>query len=210
MAAVEVARAYTRRHPRRVTGVLSAIGYAVVIGAFAGALPVPEIGVATVELLSDLIAIVNTAALLLLLVGWRFIRRREIGKHRAAMLSAFLLILVFLVLYVWKVSGGFEKSFVGPPVITRVYLGMLAVHILLSVISVPVVIHALVLGLTHHPNELAETVHPRVGRIAVGAWTLSLFLGIVTYLLLNHVYAWERIGEAVLVLGLVVPVPDRT
>jgi putative membrane protein len=29
-----------------------------------------------------------------------------------------------------------------------------------------------------------------VGRIAAGAWSLSLFLGVVTYFLLNHVYSW--------------------
>jgi putative membrane protein len=38
---------------------------------------------------------------------------------------------------------------------------------------------------------LRDTAHARVGRIAAAAWTLSLFLGIVTYVLLNHVYGWE-------------------
>jgi putative membrane protein len=67
---------------------------------------------------------------------------------------------------------------------------MLAVHILLSAVSVPVVVHAVVLGLTHSPAELRETVHARVGRIAVSAWGLSLFLGLVTYVMLNHIYGW--------------------
>jgi putative membrane protein len=48
-----------------------------------------------------------------------------------------------------------------------------------------------VLGLTHTPAELRDTSHARVGRIAVAAWSLSLFLGVVTYVLLNHVYSWE-------------------
>jgi putative membrane protein len=68
---------------------------------------------------------------------------------------------------------------------------MLAIHIILSVVSVPVVLYAIVLGLTHSPAELKETHHARVGRIAVSAWSLSLFLGIVTYVMLNHVYGWE-------------------
>lgn len=205
--AVQAVRASARRHPRRVTAIVSAIGYAVVIGAFAGVLPVPRIGADAVQLLSHLIAAVNTTALVLLLAGWRFIKRREIGKHRAAMLAAFSLIMVFLVLYVWKVAGGFEKSFVGPPVVTAVYLAMLVVHVLLSVISVPVVLHAVVLGLTHRPGELAGTLHPRVGRVAVAAWGLSLLLGIVTYVLLNHVYAWERVGHAALAIAVLLPAP---
>ena len=69
-----------------------------------------------------------------------------------------------------------------------VYLAMLAIHIFLSVVSVPVVLYAAILGLTHTPSELRETNHARVGRIAAVAWSVSLALGIVTYLLLNHVY----------------------
>jgi len=56
---------------------------------------------------------------------------------------------------------------------------------------VPVVLYAVILGLTHTPSELRDTAHARVGRIAAAAWTLSLVLGIVTYVLLNHVYGWE-------------------
>ena len=181
--------------------VLPALALGVGVGAFAGLLPIfPPLSDATVVLFSDLIAVVNTFALTALLVGWWFIRNGDVRKHRAAMLTAFALICVFLVLYLWKVGGGFEKSFVVPDgaflaayagVVEPVYLVMLAVHIFLSVVAVPVVLYAVVLGLTHTPAELRDTRHARVGRIAVTAWAVSLFLGIVTYVLLNHVYMWE-------------------
>jgi len=209
MALTETFRRYTRSHPRHVTALVSVIGYTVVIGAFAGMVPVPEIGRATVQLFSDLIAVINTTALIFLIAGWRFIKRGDVRKHRAAMVTAFGLIMLFLVLYVWKVSGGFEKAFVGPTLVTYVYWAMLVVHILLSVVSVPVVVHAIVLGLTHSPVELGDTIHPRVGRIAVAAWTLSLFLGVVTYLLLNHVYDWERVRLGALFVGVAVPADWR-
>jgi len=196
MSIAEPVRSYTRTHPRHVTSVVSVLGYALVIGAFAGLVPVPEIGAATVQLFSDLIAVINTTALILLVAGWRFIKRGEIRKHRAAMLSSFGLIMLFLVLYVWKVGGGFEKAFIGPTLVQYVYWTLLVVHILLSVVSVPVVLHAVVLGLTHPPAELRDTSHPRVGRIAVAAWTVSLFLGIITYVMLNHIYSWEPIRRA--------------
>jgi putative membrane protein len=196
MSLAEPVRSYTRTHPRHVTGIISVLGYTLVIGAFAGLVPVPEIGAATVQLFSDLIAVINTMALLLLVAGWRFIERGEIRKHRAAMLTSFALIMLFLVLYVWKVGGGFEKAFVGPTPVQYVYWTLLVIHILLSVVAVPVVLHAVVLGLSYSPTELGATVHPRVGRIAVAAWTLSLFLGIVTYVMLNHVYSWEPIRRA--------------
>jgi len=72
-----------------------------------------------------------------------------------------------------------------------VYLAMLAIHILLSILAVPVVLYALVLGLTHSKRELrTEVPHARVGRIAAGSWLLSLVLGVVTYVMLNHVYGF--------------------
>jgi len=152
-----------------------------------------------VVLFSDLIAVVNTLALTSLLVGWRFIRRGDVRRHRVAMLTAFSLICAFLVLYLWKVGGGFEKSIViregqflyaYAGTVELVYFAMLAIHILLSVLAVPVVLYAVVLGLTRTPEELRETSHAKYGRVAVASWSLSLFLGVVTYWLLNHVYAW--------------------
>ena len=204
-----------KEHPRAVTAALSVVGYALVIGAFEGLIPLfPTLSRSAVILFSDLIAVVNTLALTALLVGWWFIRREEVRRHRTAMLTAFGLICLFLVLYLWKVGGGFEKSFVVREgqflagyagVIEPFYLAMLAVHILLSVLAVPVVLYAVVLGLTRTPTELRDTAHARVGRIAVVSWSLSLFLGVVTYVMLNHVYSWVPRGEEAMLLLLAVP-----
>lgn len=209
-----------KNHPVAVTAALSLVGYVLVLGTFAGVVDVfPDISDRTVVFLSDAIALTNSVALLALLVGWRYIRRSEVRKHRAAMLTAFTLILVFLVMYLTKVGGGFEKEIViregqflsayaGP--VRIAYLAMLAVHILLSVVAVPVVIYPVVLGLTHSTAELRETNHARIGRIAVASWSLSLFLGVVTYFMLNHVYSWVPRGEAAAgVLMLLLAIPAR-
>jgi putative membrane protein len=141
------------------------------------------------------IAAVNTATLLCILAGWRWIRRGEVKKHRAAMVSAFSLIMLFLLIYLFKIGGGGTKEFVGPTFVRNyVYLPMLAVHLVLSIVSVPVVVYAITLGLTHTTEELRETAHARVGRVAAAAWSLSLFLGVVAYFLLNHVYDWDYLG----------------
>jgi putative membrane protein len=215
MAVADTLRGWSRTRPRAVTAALSVAGYVLVLGTFAGLVPVyPELGSETVLLLAHLIAVVNTTALVALLAGWRFIKRGAVRKHRAAMLTAFGLILVFLVLYLTKVGGGFERTliirdyhFLGAyaGVVKPVYLVMLAVHILLSVLAVPVVIHAVVLGLTHSPAELRETVHARVGRVAAAAWSLSLFFGVVTYVMLNLVYDAAPREAALLWLAVAVP-----
>lgn len=205
MTITETVRRRTRTHPRVVTAVLSVVGYALVIGSFVGLVPFPELGRETAILFGDLIALINTAALTALLAGWVFIKRGEVRKHKYSMLTSFSLILLFLVVYIWKQAGGFTKEFVVSQgqflagfsaLITYAYWGMLAIHILLSILAVPVVLHAVVLGLSYSPTELGDTIHPRVGKAAVGAWSVSLALGIVTYLMLNHVYGWEALRLA--------------
>ncbi|WP_436909648.1 DUF420 domain-containing protein [Halosimplex marinum] len=205
MAVADTLQSRARANPRRVTAVLSAIGYVLVIGAFTPYAPFPQISDDLVILLGDAIAVVNSLALVSILVGVRYIKRGEVAKHRRAMLTAFSLIVVFLVMYLLKVGGGFEKAILAEGAVYYAYLAMLAVHIVLSAVAVPVVLHAVVLGLTHSPSELRDTSHARVGRIAVAAWSLSLFLGIVTYVMLNHVYMWEPRGHGAALLLAVGP-----
>jgi len=190
MAVADRLQSRARRSPKRVTAVVSIVGYALVFGTFGGVLPFPTISDGTVILLGDAIAAINTGALLAIVAGVYFIKTGQIRRHRAAMLTAFTLILAFLALYLTKVGGGFEKEILAEGIVLYAYLIMLAVHIILSAVSVPVVVHAVVLGLSHSVPELKESAHARVGRIAVGAWGLSLFLGLVTYVMLNHIYGW--------------------
>ncbi len=192
-----------KAHPRAAVAILSVVGYSVVVGTFLGVIPgavFPDLSVAQVNLLSHAIAGINTLATLLLGAGWYWIRQNEVRKHAMAMSTAFALILLFLVLYLTKIGGGGTKEMVGAPTVAYyAYLGMLAIHIVLSVVSVPVVLYALVLGLTHTPHELrTETPHKRVGRVAASAWILSLTLGVVAYVLLNWVYGYEFVAAAAL------------
>jgi putative membrane protein len=192
MAVANDLRDGIRARPVAVTAVLSALGYVLVIGTFAGLFDglYPNISDESgVRFLAHVIAVINTFALSALLVGVYYVKEGEYRKHRAAMLVALSLILLFLVVYLTKVGGGFEREIVGAPTgIYEAYLAMLAIHILLSIVSVPVVLYVIVLGLTHDFSELKGTNKARVGRIAAGAWIISLALGIITYVMLNHIY----------------------
>lgn len=185
---------FAKDHPRLLAVVLTVVGYAVLLGTLYADFGVyPTISEATVDALSTAIAVVNTATMVSLVAGWYFIRNGEVRKHRAAMLTAFTLILLFLVLYLLKTGGGGRKEIVAGAPLRTYYLGMLAVHILLSVLAVPLVIYAITLGLTHTPSELAATAHARIGRVAVSTWLVSLALGVVTYLMLAFFYAPHQI-----------------
>lgn len=182
------------------TVVLTIIGYALVIGTFVLDVPIyPDLTHGQINALTHAIAIINTATIGLLVIGWYHIRRNRVTPHRRAMIGAFVTILLFLSVYLVRVGGGGTKRFDGPPLVTGAYLLMLFVHVVLSIVAVPVVLYALLLGLTRTPAELRDSIHARVGRIAAASWILSLVLGVVTYLLLNHVYSYTF--ELVGVLG---------
>lgn len=183
-----------REHPRVLTGILTVVGYVVVVGTLFGDVGLyPEVSRETVDALSAAIAVVNTVTIACLVTGWYWIRNGEVRKHRLAMSAAFTLILVFLVLYLLKTGGGGRKEIVEGAPLRSLYLGMLAVHILLSVLSVPLVLYAITLGSTHTPAELRETPHARVGRFAVSAWLVSLVLGVTAYVMLAFFYGPQHI-----------------
>jgi putative membrane protein len=173
-------------------------GYIIVIGTFLDIWPesiYPELTISMMNRLADVIAIVNLSALCLIILGWYWIRKGDIEKHRRAMLTSFGLIILFLMLYLTKVGGGGTKEFIGPALVRYVYLVMLSVHIGLSVAAVPLVVYQVITGITRSPSELLKLkYHRKVGRMGATSWIISLSLGVITYLLLNHIYEWKLIG----------------
>ncbi|PSQ52363.1 DUF420 domain-containing protein [Halobacteriales archaeon SW_8_65_20] len=181
-----------KRHPLGVVAVLSVVGYVLVIGTLYVGLPIyPTIGLETVNLLSHAIALVNTVAVCCLVAGWYQIRQGNVERHRRLMIASFTLIMLFLVLYLLKTGGGGRKEFVGPQLPYYLYLAMLGIHIVLSALSVPLVLYNITVGLSHSIEEIRQTAHRRVGRVTVAVWTVSLTLGVLAYVLLNHVYGFE-------------------
>ena len=180
------------------TGVASLAGYIIVIGTFLEIWPeslFPDLTVWAINRLADVIAIVNLTALCCIIIGWYFIIKGDIKRHNQFMLASFGLILLFLVLYLTKVGGGGTKEFIGPVLVRYIYLIMLAIHIGLSIAAVPLVIYQIITGMTHSPAELLRLkYHRKIGRIGATAWIVSLGLGVITYLMLNHIYEWRFIG----------------
>lgn len=186
MAVSTALRESVRSHTLGVAVAITAIGYALVMNAFEGFVPLfPSIDESTVRLLSNVIVVINAATLTALLSGVYYIRQRRIDRHRVAMVTAVALELGFLVLYLWKVGGGGELYIQASGLFRLAYLLVLAIHLVCSALSVPLVIYAVLLGLTRSPAELERTAHARIGRIAVAVWSVSLALGIVTSAMLR-------------------------
>lgn len=121
----------------------------------------------------------NALALICLLAGWRFIRRRQIGRHKAAMLSATVCSVVFLVSYLIYHYHVGSVRFQGTGWIRTVYLTILATHTVLAA-TVPF-LAAVVLTLAFRNNFRR---HKRLARWALPIWIYVSVTGVIVYWML--------------------------
>lgn len=182
--------------PRVGAVVVTAIAYGIVVATFADWLAIyPELDRATIDALSHATAAVNAATIVAIAVGWHAIRTGKVRRHAASMSTALVLIVAFLVMYLTRIGGGGQKEIVGAEGIAMAaYLGMLAIHVLLSILAVPLVVYVFLLGATNALEDIYGSRHPRLGRITAATWLLSLALGVAAYLMLNHVYGARLAG----------------
>lgn len=128
---------------------------------------------------SELLAAADSAMVagtaVALVGGYRAIRRREIERHRRRMLIAFGCSAGFLILFVVRfVRYGFRFTEGG--VARGIYYGLLFAHEPLAVISVPMVLVTLVLGLRR------SKFHREVARPTLVIWSISCATGLVLFL----------------------------
>lgn len=175
-----------------LTAVLSTASLALVFAAALQAIPgplLPQAPAWVVNGIPHLNAVVSATAIASIVAGWRAIRRGDVDQHRRAMLATTGLFAAFLAAYLYRVALVGPKQFPGPAVVEQyLYLPLLAVHVLLAVVCVPLVIYVLLLAVTHPPSELPRTRHPQVGRVAAALWIASFALGVTVYALLYVVY----------------------
>lgn len=185
-------RAFARDHVVGLTALLATVSVALVFAAVGGVIPssvVPHAPSSVLDTIPHVNTAVSTAALVTTAVGWRAIRRGNITRHRALMLSSAVLFALFLVLYLYRMILEGTTPFGGPEAMyLYVYLPLLAIHILFAIICIPLVYYVLLLAGTHSVAEIPQTNHARVGRVAAALWIISFALGDVVYLLLYVVY----------------------
>ena len=180
-----------RKNVPALTGVLSVVSLALVFGAVLGYVPTESLprSEAFIALVPHLNAVISAVAIATIVAGWRWIRRGAVERHRVAMLVSFVLFAAFLALYLYRVSIEGPSEFPGPEAVYQfVYLPVLAIHVLLAIVCVPLLYYVLLLAATRPPAELPRTNHRRVGRVAASLWLISFALGIVVYALLYLVY----------------------
>lgn len=184
-------RAVVRSNVGVVSAVLSVVALGVVFGGVFRVIPAGPLphNAAILPLIPHVNAIISILAIGTILLGVRNIRNGAVRRHRGFMILSTALFGSFLVLYLYKIIIEGPTVFTGPAVLKQfVYLPLLAVHVILAVVAVPLVIYVLLLAGTHSVAELPRTPHPRFGRLAASFWLVSFGLGILVYLLLYVVF----------------------
>jgi putative membrane protein len=167
-------------------GVVSVVALAVVGALLLGRAPSAAAG-GEVAALPAVNAVLNGASALLLTAGFLFIRRRNVVAHRACMLGAFGVSVLFLVCYlVYHYHAG-SRAFGGRGWIRPLYFVLLVSHIVLAAVIVPLALTTIYRGLSAYRGGSAHVArHVRIARWTLPIWLYVSVTGVVVYLLLYH------------------------
>lgn len=116
-------------------------------------------------------------------VGWVLIIKGEKEKHKKAMITAAILALSFLIIYVSRTIFIGNTSFGGPDHIKIYYTIFLLVHIVLSITGA--IFGVITLRLAFKENF---EKHKKLGPITSIMWFITSITGIMVYLLLYVFY----------------------
>jgi putative membrane protein len=140
-------------------------------------------GRADVAALPALNAVLNAASAILLTAGWLFIRRRRIGAHRACMLAAFCVSVLFLLSYVTYHALAGSRPFAGHGWARGVYFPLLVSHVVLAAAMVPFVLTTLYRALGGQ-----FTRHARLARRTLPVWLYVSVTGVLVYWMLYRLF----------------------
>jgi uncharacterized membrane protein YozB (DUF420 family) len=138
----------------------------------------------SVEQLPALNAALNSVSAVLLLAGYRFIRRRDQHRHRLCMVAAFGVSVLFLTSYVIYHYHAGSTPFPGTGWIRPLYFTLLVSHVILAAVIPPLAIVTLLRAVRGDIER-----HRWIARWTLPAWLYVSVTGVAIYWMLYHVYA---------------------
>jgi putative membrane protein len=161
--------------------ILSAVVLLLVVAMRKIHLPLPE-GWST-ACLPPFHAAVNSAVALMLVVSLTAIRLGKVSLHRATMVTAMVLSVVFLLSYVAYHITTEPTRYGGEGAMRTVYFILLASHIILAAVSLPFILFTFIAGWTNR-----FTAHRRLARWVFPLWLYVAITGPVCYWMLRPYY----------------------
>lgn len=131
------------------------------------------------KFLPALNAVFNAISAVALLMGFNYIRQRKVKRHRAAMFTAFFFSTLFLVSYLANYAlHGESKLPIAHEAFWKCYIALLASHILLSVIALPMVLITFFFSLSERFPQ-----HRKIARYTFPIWLYVSVTGVAVYLM---------------------------
>lgn len=128
-------------------------------------------------------ACLNASSALLLVAGWRFVRRGAVAAHRTCMVAATIVSLLFLAGYLYYHAHAGTTRFVGPAPARLIYLAILGSHTILAMLLPVLVPVTLIFGLRGRIEK-----HRRIARWTFPIWLYVSVTGVIVYLMLYHFF----------------------
>ena len=125
-------------------------------------------------------AVFNGLAAIALLIGYTFIRARQIQRHRAAMITAFAFSTLFLMGYILHHALHGDVRYPAHAAYRTFYLCLLASHILLAVVALPLVLTTFFFSLSGRIPQ-----HRKVARWTLPLWLYVSVTGVITFVMLR-------------------------
>ncbi len=125
-------------------------------------------------------AAMNGCAAIALLIGFTFIRARRIGAHRKAMMTAFGFSVLFLIGYIAHHALHGDIRYPLHAAYRVPYLWLLASHIILATLTLPLVLVTFFFSLTGRFPQ-----HRKIARWTFPLWLYVSVTGVVTYVMLR-------------------------
>jgi putative membrane protein len=157
-----------------------------------------KLGDLNVSFLPTLNAVLNSFTALCLIVGYYFVKNKNVKGHRIMMVSAFVASSLFLVSYVLyhfqapstrygdiNGDGVVDAVELAAAGVTRtVYFVILLSHIVLAAIVVPFVLLSIYFGLTNQVDR-----HRKLSKWTFPIWLYVAITGVVVFLMISPYYA---------------------
>jgi putative membrane protein len=125
-------------------------------------------------------AFLNGLSAIALCVGLYFIKHQNRQAHRTSMLLAFGFSSLFLICYILNHALHGDTHFPGQGAVRAVYLSILASHIFLSVVALPLVLTTFFFSLTGR-----FAMHRRIARFTFPIWLYVSITGVVVFAFLK-------------------------
>ncbi len=131
--------------------------------------------------LASLNAFLNSCTTVLLVLGFVFIRNKNVRWHRRSMLAAFGMSSMFLITYLLHHAQVGSVPFQGVGMMRVAYFSLLIPHIVLSAVVVPLALLTIYRGWTSRIE-----LHKKIARVALPIWLFTSASGVAVYFMLYH------------------------